>query len=347
VSGPKVKRIKSIDDLLGLDAEQEQQFTDPAPISQETSQNVIQLIPPTKIRAFRKHPFRLYDGERLDDMIASITDNGILTPVIIRRIEPDEDGYEYEMLAGHNRQNVAVIIGLELIPCIVKEYLSDEEAWIYVIETNVLQRSFKDFLPSEKAAVLAMRYSKMFSQGKRNDIIEEIKMLENPQYVRENSTCGHDVHKSKSRDNLGAEYDLNGRSVARYVRINDLIPELKARVDNTEIILVTGVALSYLSEAEQGMVEAVLSENEYKVNEKKAGLLREYAGKLDADFIAKILSGEKSKKPKGSAPPPLKIKHSVYSKYFAPDTNASEMERIIDEALALYFSQNGDIPDTA
>ena len=81
------------------------------------------------------------------------------------------------MLAGHNRQNAAIAAKRPL-PCIIKENLSDHDAWIYVIETNVLQRSFSEMLPSEKAAVLALRYSKMICQGRRNDIIEELKKLE-------------------------------------------------------------------------------------------------------------------------------------------------------------------------
>ena len=95
------------------------------------------------------------------------------------------------------------------MPAIVKTDLSDEDAYVYVIETNLLQRSFADLLPSEKAAVLVARYEKISSQGKRNDIMREIEVLE--------ETCGHDVHKSqKSRDGLGEEYGMTGRNIARY-----------------------------------------------------------------------------------------------------------------------------------
>ena len=184
------------------------------------------------------------------------------------------------MLAGHNRQNAAAIANREL-PCIVKENLSDEDAWIYVIETNVLQRSFSEMLPSEKAAVLALRYSKMICQGRRNDIIEELKKLENPDEIKENSTSGTQCHRTKSRDILGAEYDLKGRAVANYLRINELITPLKRRIDDAEFPIVAAVQLSFLTEQEQQMVDDVLSENEYKVNEGKAVLLREYTGKLD------------------------------------------------------------------
>ena len=342
---PKINpRIKSIDDLLGLTEEQARE-TAPASTAPASSpaaaspQNTIQLIPPQKIRRFRKHPFRLYEGERLEDMIASITDNGILTPVIIRKIEPDEDGYEYEMLAGHNRQNVAILINLAVIPCIVKENLSDQEAWVYVIETNVLQRSFKEMLPSEKAAVLALRHSKMFSQGKRNDIIAELEKLANPQNYKENSTSGIECQKLDSRDKAGADYELKGRTVANYLRVNELIPDLKTRVDNGEFPIVAAVSISYLAKNEQAMVGAVLDENDYKLDPKKAVLLRGYGGRLTPELAGQIISGEKNRKPKNTAPPPLKVKHTIYSKYFAPGTKQNEFERIVDQALALYFSQ--------
>ena len=222
---PKINpRIKSIDDLLGLDAAEESPI-EPTPSVSLPTKNTIITLPPQAIRAFRGHPFRLYEGDRLNDLVESISEHGVLNPAIIRKIERDEDGFEYEMLAGHNRQNAAAIANREL-PCIVKENLSDEDAWIYVIETNVLQRSFSEMLPSEKAAVLTLRYSKMICQGRRNDIVEELKRLENPDEIRENGTCGIECHKSKSRDVVGAEYDLKGRAVANYVFKNHILPGL-------------------------------------------------------------------------------------------------------------------------
>ena len=242
------------------------------------------------------------------------------------------------MLAGHNRQNAASLAHREL-PCIVKENLSDQDAWIYVIETNVLQRSFSEMLPSEKAAVLALRYSKMISQGRRNDIIEELKRLETPDEIKENGTCGSDFHKSKSRDALGAEYNLTGRSVATYLRINELSVALKIRIDDGEFTIAAAVQLSYLEQAEQQMVEAVLSESEYKVNESKAVLLREYTGKLTPERAKQILSGEFSRKPKKSTVAAFKVKPAIYKKYFTASITQKEFDSIVDEALALYFAQ--------
>lgn len=330
-------RIRSLDDLLGVARKVENTAAAEDKPAQPAN-NGFQILSPEAIRGFRGHPFRLYEGDRLNDLVESISENGVLVPAIVRKIESDENGFEYEMLAGHNRQNAAVIAHREL-PCIVKENLSDHDAWIYVIETNVLQRSFSEMLPSEKAAVLALRYSKMICQGRRNDIIEELKRLGNPDEIKENKTCGIDCHKSKSRDVVGAEYNLKGRAVANYLRINELSVALKIRIDDGEFTIAAAVQLSYLEQEEQQMVEAVLSESEYKVNEGKAVLLREYTGKLTPERAEQILSGEFSRKPKKSTAAAFKVKPAIYKKYFTASISQKEFDSIVDEALALYFAR--------
>ncbi len=227
--------------------------------------NGLQSLPVDKIKTFHDHPFRLYEGERLDDMVESIREHGVLNPVIVRN-----KGRGYEMLSGHNRLNAAKIAGLSEIPAIVKEGLSEEEAYVYVIETNMLQRAFSELLPSEKAAVLAARYEKVISQGKRNDILHEIEEI---------GTCGHDVHKSRSRDGIGEEYGMTGRNIARYMRVDKLIPEFKDKLDDREMTLTTAVELSYLSEEEQGIVAAEGTQ----INESTAKAIRAAAGELTAE----------------------------------------------------------------
>lgn len=189
------------------------------------------MISVEKIVPFHNHPFRLYEGERLDDMVESIREHGILVPVIVQNVE---DGYE--MLAGHNRWNAAKIAGINEIPAIVKEGLSEEETYVYVIETNLMQRSFTDLLPSEKAAVLAERYEKVMCQGKRNDILEEIARLSG---VDTTDSCGHDVHRSKSRDSVGEDYGMTGRNIARYMRLNQTTDWIKKMVDDGIMAMVT------------------------------------------------------------------------------------------------------------
>lgn len=324
---PAPKRIKSMDELL-MAVEPENQQTN-------VKSGVVRLKF-SQVDPYPNHPFCLYSGERLDDMIASISNYGILTPMIART----KDNERYEMLAGHNRMNAGTMAGLDEGDFIIKDNLSDEEAWMYVIETNVMQRSFADMLPSEKAAVLALRHSKMFSQGKRNDIIAELKMLENPQYIKENGTSALLGQKLTSREKVADEYGLSKNTVARLLRVDKLTAPLKKRVDSEEFGIYPAVALSYLAEAEQQDIEKVLSENEFKVDMKKAEMLRSYfeSSKLNEKTAYQILSGEINKKPKSTTPSPVKIKHKVYSKYFPADTKASEIERIVDEALEWYFS---------
>ena len=117
---------------------------------------------------------------------------------------------------------------------------------------------------------------------------------------------------------------------------------MKVRLDNGELTLAVSVELSYLSTEVQQYIGNVLIENEFKVDVKKATVLRSYDDKLTEDSVYEILSGEKARKSRADTPPPIKIKHTVYSKYFAPNTKTSEIERIIGEALALYFKKAED-----
>lgn len=112
-------------------------------------------LPVDAIKPFHNHPFRLYEGERLEEMVESIREHGVLNPVIVLKTDGG-----YEMLAGNNRQNAARLAGLTEIPAIVKEGLTEQEAYVYVIETNMLQRSFSELSISEKAAVLKEQKSR-------------------------------------------------------------------------------------------------------------------------------------------------------------------------------------------
>lgn len=141
---------------------------------EDIEQDNIREIDIDLLENYHNHPFALYTGRRLEDMVDSIKENGILNPVITLQ---KEDG-GYEILSGHNRVNAARLAGIRNIPCIVKENLSEEQAYAYVIETNLMKRSFSDLLPTEKALVLKMRYEKIASQGKRNDLKKEIEKLE-------------------------------------------------------------------------------------------------------------------------------------------------------------------------
>jgi len=294
------------------------------------SGNGLQYLPLDAVKPFHDHPFRMYEGERLEDMVQSIREHGVLNPVIVRK---QEDGYE--MLSGHNRQRAAMLAGIDKIPAIVKENLSDEDAIVYVIETNMIQRSFSELLPSEKAAVLAVRYEKISSQGKRNDILQEIAALNGQE-----GTCGHDVHKSRSRDELGNEYGMTGRNIARYMRVDKLIPEFKEELDNGALSLVAAVDLSYLSEKEQKAVAAAVSEDKVKLNPKNAAAIRAESGNITQKSIRKIADSAARQNKKDAVS--IKLSMTVYQKYFA-NRKAAEAADIVEKALETWFRK--EAPD--
>ena len=112
-----------------------------------------------------------------------------------------DDGYE--MLSGHNRANASKIVGLSEVPAIIKVGLSESEAYVYVIETNLMQQSFAELLPSEKAAVMAAHYDKVCCQGKRNDVIRELQILSG---IEPEETSCHNGKKLNSLDVISSEY---------------------------------------------------------------------------------------------------------------------------------------------
>ena len=297
--------------------------------------NGIVSIPVEEIHPFHDHPFRLYEGERLEDMVQSIKDHGVLNPVIVRKAARG-----YEMLAGHNRTNAAKIAGLTEVPAIVKTDLSDEDAYVYVIETNLLQRSFAELLPSEKAAVLVARYEKISSQGKRNDIRQEIEALEetcgHDVHKSRKRTCGHDVHKSqKSRDGLGEEYEMTGRNIARYMRLDRLIPEFKDAVDKGSMAMVAAVDLSYLNVKMQKMIQQVAEDEGKKLKPKQAVELRKMGKEITKEGIESVLAGKERKKPQSVS---VKLSVELYEKYFA-QMDVGAVQEIMEKALEGYFGK--------
>ena len=312
-NAPKRKVFRDALDLLAEDPVQD------TPVSV----NGIVSIPVEEIHPFHDHPFRPYEGERLEDMVQSIREHGVLNPVIVRKAARG-----YEMLAGHNRTNAAKIAGLTEVPAIVKTDLSDEDAYVYVIETNLLQRSFAELLPSEKAAVLVARYEKISSQGKRNDIRQEIEALE--------ETCGHDVHKSqKSRDGLGEEYGMTGRNIARYMRLDRLILEFKDAVDKGTLAMVAAVDLSYLNVKMQKLIQQVAEADGKKLKPKQAVELRRMGKEITKEGIESVLAGKEQKKPQNVS---VKLPMELYEKYFA-QMDAGAVQEIMEKALEEYFGK--------
>ena len=285
---------------------------------------------------FNDHPFKLYEGERMDDLVESIKKNGVFVPISIR---PNKNANNiadaYEILAGHNRVEASRLAGKEEIPAIILEDISDEDALAIVIETNLIQRSFSDMSHSEKATVIALHHSKMFSQGKRNDILEQIKLFENPHH-EDAGTSSQVAKKLTSITKVGQEYGLSKDTVARYLRINKLNAPLKIMLDDGDFAFIPAVEISYLTKDEQIKLAEQLDEG-FSLDIKKAALLREYSKeeKLNRDSIIHILSGKAFDKQKKSHS--IKVSSEIYSRYFNSGQTAKEIEEIVDEALGRYF----------
>lgn len=287
-------------------------------------------IPIAKIRPYHNHPFHLYEGERLDDMVASIRANGVLNPVIVRSLN---DGC-YEMLAGHNRMNASQMAGLTTIPAIIKTDLTEDEAWLYVMETNLHQRSFDDLAPSEQAAILFLQYDKMSNQGKRSDIARELAILDGT--ITADDT--ENVQPKNSRKELAARYSLSSTTVARLLRVHRLISEFKKQLDIGKLPLLVAVEISYLSENEQTWLHEFISAYTYKVDKNAVTMLRQrcQSGGITKETLWTFLIALDKKKNDAVQYQTMKLPKGLYQKYFT-NTPVKEAEQIMVKALELYY----------
>ena len=286
----------------------------------------LELLPVKSIKPFHEHPFHLYEGERLEDMIASIKEHGVLNPVIVQKVENG-----YEMLSGHNRLNAAKLAGLKEVPAIVKTGLSEEEAYVYVIDTNLMQRSFSDLLISEKAAVLKARYEKESCQGRRNDIIEEIARMEGKELP---ATCGHGDQRLNTRDMIGKEYELSGSSVGRLLKLNDLIKPFKDMVDRGALYTKVALQMAFLPEEEQNMVYEAIKGKSTKVTLEAVMKLRSHSGALTDAMVKRYLSAEPVKKKC------YKVPGRIVEKYFE-GMDPNMVDSIVEQALEAWFRKEG------
>ncbi len=261
----------------------------------EKADNMIDSLSIDKLIPFKDHPFKIRDGERLDELTQSIKEQGILVPLIVR-VHPEVRG-SYEILAGHHRRVAAERAGVYNIPAIIKN-VDDNTAVLIVVESN-RQRGFSDMLPSEIAKALKLEYDALKCQGKRTDLmikLDEIMNLENiiNNDVNEKSTECPVGTKHDSAVIVGEKNDLSRRSTYRYIRLNNLIPPLLDLVDDETIAIRPAVDLSFLKEGEQYTIADVLDTSDYKMDMKKAEKLKEYSreNKLNVDTARLIISGE-------------------------------------------------------
>lgn len=232
--------------------------------SKITRISIDELVP------FAEHPFRLYTGKKLDDMVESIKENGVMTPLIVRK---KEDG-KYEILSGHNRTNAARLAGLDRVPAIIKEYINDAEAKIIVTDTNFMQRSITDMLPSELAKSLKMQLEACKEAKQKQALVNDVESGENPHEISNSGQGAPVVYLGKSVEKVAEDNKMNRENIRRYIRLNYLIPSLLDKVDEGQISLRSAVDLSYLKEPEQQSVLDALNNSSFKVDMAKAETMR-------------------------------------------------------------------------
>lgn len=189
----------------------------------------VQRIPIGELHEFEGHPFQVRDDEDMEKTVASIREYGITTPLLVR---PDPDG-GYEIISGHRRHHAAGLTGLESVPCIVRE-MDDDTAIITMVDSN-LQR--EQILPSERAFAYSMKMAAIKHQGQRRDLTS--------------GQVGQKLESSNAREKVGEISGDSGRTVQRYIRLTNLIPEVLQMVDERKISFNPAVELSYLRPQEQ------------------------------------------------------------------------------------------------
>lgn len=271
-----------------------------------------------RIHSFPNHPFKVLDDEKMDTLVDSIRENGILNPVIVR---PDNSG-DYEMISGHRRLHAAGIAGLKKVPAIVKE-MSDDEAIIIMVDANV-QR--EEILPSERAFSLKMKMDAMRRQGARLDV---------------NGTCGTECHKlgTKTSEIVGESFGLKGRQVRKYIRLTELIPDMLVSVDNKKITITMGVDLSYLDEQIQKWVYEYYKDNGF-LKPVQVEAVKNYPNLANATQQS-VISIMNDALPKKSVSAKITFSEKKLDKYFPSHFSSKDRENTIIQLLEKWSVEQG------
>ena len=233
-------------------------------------------IPVSKIHPFEGNPYKVLDNEEMNLLIESIQQQGILTPIVIRPLENTKD--EYELISGRRRMRASQKAGLETVPAFIYAINRDEAA-IMLVDSNLHR---EHILPSEKAFAYKLKYDALKAQGKRNDL-----------------TSGQPVPKSDDNRTMSAIGENAGESyktVQRYIRLTNLIPELLELVDEGKIALTPAVELSYLAEDQQYVLLDTIEEEERTPSFSQAVRFKKLSqsNELDTEQIETIMQEDKA-----------------------------------------------------
>jgi len=272
----------------------------------------VRIVPISNIEDFPDHPFQVKDDESMDQLVESIRMNGVLNPVIALKIDENH----YQLISGHRRKRACMLLGIDRIPLIGRE-MTKEEAVIEMVDSN-LQR--EHILPSEKAKAYKMKYEALKRKAGRPS--------------KDNCTPSEDNFEGKRTvEIIGDENGESKEQIRRFIRLNELTPELLEFVDEGKIGMRPAVELSYLQEDEMRDLVDFIDDEEVFPSHAQTIRMRALSkdGKLDREAIDTIMNEEK---PNQKAR--IKIPMEKIEKYFPAGTSEKKIEETILKALAMY-----------
>ncbi len=277
-------------------------------------------LPTAEISDFPDHPFKVRMDESMTEMVESVKERGVLSPVLVR---PMPDG-GYQMVSGHRRKRAAELAELPTVPCIVQE-LTDDEAIIIMVDSN-LQR--EQVLPSEKAFAYKMKLDAMKRQAGRPS-------------KNNSAPVGPNLLGTRSNEELASQSSDSKTQIQRYIRLTYLTPELLDMVDNTvlkekgrlQMALRPAVELSYLPQNEQTALLEIMESEDCTPSHAQAIKIRDFSekGKLNPDVILSIMQEEKPNQVEQ-----FKMPRNRIDKFFPAGTPAQKIEDTIVKALEMY-----------
>ena len=276
----------------------------------DTGEHVI-LMNLEKIHPFKNHPFKVADDEDMRKTADSIREYGVLVPAIVR---PMENG-EYEMISDHRRRYASMLAGKETMPVIIRE-MDDDTATILMVDSN-LQR--EHILPSERAKAYQMKMEALKHQGQRKDL----------QRGEDGTSCQLGT-KLRADEQVAADTGESARQVQRFIRLNNLIPEILDLVDDKKIAFNPAVELSYLPKEEQREFVQAMEEAQTSPSLSQAQRLKKASqeGKCTLATMRSVMDEEK-KNPADR----LVLNGSEIRKYFPKSYTPRQMEDTIFKLL--------------
>ena len=267
---------------------------------QKDNQERVQKLPLDMFYPFPNHPFKVRDDEKMEETVESVTQYGVLVPILAR---PRPKG-GYEIVAGHRRVHASQRAGLAEIPAIIRD-LTDDEAVLIMVDSN-LQR--EQILPSEKAFAYKMKLDALKHQGQRT--LDQV----GPKW---------------STKEIGKESNDSMTQVKRYIRLTYLVEPLLSMVDESTLAFNAAVEISYLPEKDQNLLVEAIDYAQESPSLAQARRIRAFSasGKLESNVLDAILSEEKPLETK------VTLKGDKLKKYFPSSYTPRQMEQVITGLL--------------